>query len=167
MRGQLTRADMVVLMGLMSPQNETPPVNSNASGVATVVVLRTRDNAGNPLEAEALFNVQYTGFPPNTTFTGFHIHNGPAGVAGPVTLNTGIGGGANSVAADPTGTGNVNYPVPVTPADANFVAEVNTVNGLFDNPNAFYINLHTTVNAGGEIRSQMRTPPGTGVQSSM
>src|SRR6202049_2961773 len=93
MRGQLLRTEGKTLMALMSPQNETSPVTSNASGVAHVSVLRGLDTNGNVVAAEAVFNLQYTGFDPGTTFTGFHIHNGGAGVAGPGIINTGIGGG--------------------------------------------------------------------------
>jgi uncharacterized protein (TIGR03437 family) len=158
MRGQLLRAEMKVLMGLMSSANEVPPVTTNASAVATVTVLRARDSSGNVAVADAIFNAEYTGVDSvsGTTFTGFHIHKQVAGVNGSVILNTGIGGGANSVAADPSGTGNLNYVVAVAAQDPTFVAEVDAINGLFDNPSGFYINLHSTVFGNGFIRDQMR-----------
>ncbi len=156
MRGQLARAETKVIMGLMSTQNEVPPVPLPASGVATVTLLRALNSAGTVAQAEAIFNLEYTGFEAGTTFTGFHIHNGAAGVNGPVIINTGIAGGANSVTADPSGTGNLNYQVAVTSLDATFANEVATINALFDNPRNNYINIHTTTFGGGVMRDQLR-----------
>ena len=152
MRGQLQRADMLVLMALMSPKNEVPATDSNGSGIASVIVLATRDANGALTSGLVTFDVNYTGFSDPTTFTGFHIHQGPAGVNGPVTINTGINGAANAVTASPGG-GNLHFDVemPVTNA-----ASAETLNTLFSNPAGTYINLHTTVFPGGVIRDQMR-----------
>ena len=97
-------------MGLMSPANETPPIpGSKASGVSVVRVLRAVNSSGNVLAGLVTFDVNYTGFPDPTTFTGFHIHSGPAGVPGTVTINTGIGSGAASVPAGSGGAGSLHY----------------------------------------------------------
>jgi uncharacterized protein (TIGR03437 family) len=144
-------------MALMSPANETPPIaDSKASAVASVRALRAVDSSGNLAVGLVTFDANYTGFPDPTTFTGFHIHNGPAGVAGPVIINTGIGAGAASVPSGPGGAGSLHYDVPINPGDARFSDEAATLNGLFTNPNNFYINLHNTVNPSGEIRDQLR-----------
>jgi uncharacterized protein (TIGR03437 family) len=156
-RAPMSKADMRVLLGLMSPANENPPIpNSNASAVTTMVTLRGTDQNGNFTTGAVIFDSNYTGFPAGTMFTGFHIHDGPAGVNGPVIINTGIGGGANAVPAGPTGSGNLHYTVFAAPDDATFNAELQTINDLFDNPNAHYVNIHTVPNPGGEIRSQVR-----------
>jgi uncharacterized protein (TIGR03437 family) len=157
MRGQLLRADMKVLMALMSPNNEVPPTGVSASGIATVTALRALDSSGNVAVAEAIFHLEYTGFDPGTIFTGFHIHNGGAGINGPVIINTGIGGGANSITADPSGTGNLTYEVPIAQTDASFATEVGTINSLFATPSNQYINIHTTVFGGGVMRDQLKT----------
>jgi uncharacterized protein (TIGR03437 family) len=152
-RGQLQQADMVVLGGIMSPQNEVPPIEGlAASAVGTIVALRTRDASGTPTSGLVIFDANYRGFTEGTSFTGFHIHSGPAGVNAPVTINTGIGAGPNSVAAAPAGA-NLHYEVEVPMGAA---AAVQTLQGLFTNPGDFYINLHTVVNPGGAIRSQLR-----------
>ena len=166
MRGQLARAEMKVLMALMSPANEVPVVTANCSGIATVTALRTRDSAGNVTGAEAIFHLEYTGFDPNTTITGFHIHNGTAVVAGPVVINTGISGTA-PVAADPSGTGSLTYEVPIAPTDASFATEVGTINGLFSTPANHYINIHTTQFAGGIMRDQLKTTDRTEFQPAL
>lgn len=152
MRGQLLLAEGKIVMAQMSPRNETPPVTSNASGVAEVTLLRALDSSGNVAMAEAIFNLDYTGFDPGTTFTGFHIHNGTAGVAGPVIISTGI----SSVSADPSGAGSLSYAVPITPLDSTFASEAAAINGLFVNPNNYYINIHTTVFPGGVMRDQLK-----------
>jgi uncharacterized protein (TIGR03437 family) len=152
MRGQLQRADMVVLMGQMSPANEVPPIAGlDASAIGTVVALRTRDASGAATSGLVIFDANYRGFTEGTTFTGFHIHNGPAGVNAGVTINTGISA-TNSVAAVPAGA-NLHYEVEVPMTNA---ASVETLNGLFTNSLGYYINLHTAVNPGGAIRSQLR-----------
>ena len=156
MRGQLLRADMKVLMALMSPNNEVPPTGVNASGIATVTALRALDSTGKVAYAEAIFHLEYTGFDAGTVFTGFHIHNGLAGNNGPVVINTGIGSGAASITADPSGTGNLTYEVAVAPTDANFATEVGTINGLFSTPSNHYINIHTTTFGGGVMRDQLK-----------
>jgi uncharacterized protein (TIGR03437 family) len=163
MRGQLMRADMKVLMGLMSPKNEVPPTGVNASGIASVLLLRAHDATGAVGAATAIFNMDYTGFDASagTSFTGFHIHSQVAGVNGSVVINSGIGAGAASVAIDPSGSGNLNYVIPMSPLDASWATagingELNTVNSLFVTPANQYINAHTNIFGGGVMRDQMR-----------
>lgn len=155
MRSQLFRAQQKILMGLMSPDNEVPPTDVKASGVATVTLFRAFDSMGAFSSGWATYSLNYTGFPTDTSFTGFHIHDGGAGMNGPVTINSGIGGGANAVPS-PTGSGSLLFDIPIARTDATFAAETATLNDLFDNPAAHYINLHTTINPGGAIRAQMR-----------
>jgi uncharacterized protein (TIGR03437 family) len=166
MRGQLLRADVVTLMALMSPKNEVPPTPVSTSGIASVVVLRGHDSNGSVAAAEAIFNLQYSGFDAGTNLTGFHIHNGAAGVNGPVIINTGISG-ANPVTVDASGAGSLNYKVAMTPLDASFANEVATVNGLFSTPQNYYINIHTTAYPGGIMRDQMRSTEMSTLQVNM
>lgn len=167
-RAQLMPASRTVLMALMSPANETPPiVGLKSSAVANVRVLRSLDSSGNLTAALVTFDANYTGVSESTPFTGFHIHSGAAGVAGPVIINTGIGSGAASVAVGSGGAGNLHYEVPIAPADRTFAAEAAAINGLFTNPNAYYINAHTTANPGGEIRDQLRNTDAALIQVTM
>src|SRR5258708_2570976 len=161
---------MKILMGLMSPQNEVPPTTSNGSAVATVTALRSRDAGGNVVFAEAIFNALYTGMDAASSgimFTGFHIHKGPAGGHFRVVLHTGIACGAAAGAIDPSGSGTLNYLIPVAPSDGTFAAEVDAINGLFDNPGGFYINIHTNVFGGGVVRDQLRNTDSATFQVSM
>ncbi len=179
-RAQLQRADVLKLMGFMSPLNETPPITDiNASGIALVTVIATRGSTPETSAALVMFDVKYN-FPGPVVFTGFHIHRGPPGVAGAVVLNTGIGSGDASVPSDPSGSGVLHREFTVsafdTPAAQAALAD------LFVAPSDFYINLHTTVYGGGVIRAPLRkadetvfsvnmlpsneTPPITGLNAS-
>jgi len=75
----------------------------------------------------------------------FHIHEGAAGVAGPVVINL-IGLGGVFSGGKMTGT----FPV---------AADVAT--RLLANPANFYVNVHTTQFPGGAIRGQLSTNSGT------
>lgn len=152
-RGQLERAEMAVLMAELSPASEVPPIQGlNASGVGSVLALRTTSASGRVTSGQVIFNVNYA-FPEQVTFTGMHIHAGPAGVNAPVTISSGIGAGGVNVASESGGSGFLmrTAEVPVDNAPA-----LSTLNGLFSNPGNFYLNLHTTENPGGAIRAQLR-----------
>jgi uncharacterized protein (TIGR03437 family) len=169
MRVQLLPASGTFFMGLMSTQNEVPVVNAGGSAVASVFVLRAFDSSGSLALAEAIFNMEYTGFDTTSgaVFTGFHIHNGGAGINGPVIINTGIGSGAASVPISSSGSGNLYYEVEITPTDASYAAEVSTINGLFSNPSNYYINVHTDVYPGGIARDQLQSTDGGLFQMNM
>ncbi|HWB84582.1 MAG TPA: CHRD domain-containing protein [Bryobacteraceae bacterium] len=151
MRGQLQKADAVLLMGIMSSDNEVPPpTNVKASGVAQVVAIGTRDSSGNLTSGEVYLTANYV-FPSGVTFTGFHIHPGAAGSNGPVVIGATL---PANLASDPSGTGVLGpYYTEITTTNAQQVA---TFNNLFVNPEAQYINAHTTANPSGVLRAQLR-----------
>jgi uncharacterized protein (TIGR03437 family) len=161
-RGQLQRAELAVVMGQMNPFNENPPISGlNATAVGAVVFITTRAANGALTSAEATFDVTYTGFPERTFFTGLHIHTGGRTVNGPVVINSGLTG---QVAASETGAGNLRYTAEVA---MNNPAAVAAVAGALYDPRDYYINLHTTVNPGGAVRSQLRVPEETSFQVAM
>jgi uncharacterized protein (TIGR03437 family) len=154
MRAQLQRAEVTVLMGIMSTANENPPITGqNASGVSQAVVIATRDAAGALTSGQVIFDINFN-FGKQTTITGFHIHSGPAGVNGPVIINTGLGAGAASLATNDTGVGTFRKVVEV---DMTKPEQVETLDGLLTHPKDYYINMHTTEFGGGLIRDQLRT----------
>ena len=67
-RGQLQRAEMVVLMGIMSPANEVPAIpGMNASAFGTVVALATCGDTKiadcpRPTTGQVIFDAATTGF---------------------------------------------------------------------------------------------------------
>lgn len=151
MRSQLRPMDAIVIPVNMTPQNEVPAVtglNASAQGLLTVNTLRGND--GSVIAGAVNFDVNYR-FPGATTFTGLHIHNGDSTISGPVTINTGLGG-ANTVVST-SGSGNINKLAVVMDA-----AGLATMNSVMATPDQQYVNLHTTVNPSGAVRSQMAGP---------
>ncbi len=151
LRGQLYRAERTVLLGRMRPQNEIPAINDfAATALGSVEAIRGYDANFRYIAGATTFSLDYT-VPEPTTFTGLHIHRGSATVNGGVIINTGIAGGANSVESAASGSGNITRRVEIA---GN--APIAALEGLFDNPEAYYINIHSTRFPGGVMRDQMR-----------
>jgi uncharacterized protein (TIGR03437 family) len=122
----------------------------DARGVAAVQIDSLRNASGAVTNALVLYSVNFR-FPGETTFTGLHIHEGAAGINGPVRIDSGITGANNVVSTD--GFGNVTRTF-----NAGTEAALAAVNGLLANPEGYYLNIHTTVNPGGAVRSQLAAP---------
>src|ERR1035437_5540599 len=150
-RGQLQHAIGTVVMGVMSSDNEIPVQNPPANGMGLVVALATLDSKGALATAVTYMTCNYH-ITDSVNFTGFHIHNGPAGVNAGVVINTGI---PSSTLVDPTGNGVVGpfY----TEIDVTNATQVATFLSLFSSPQNNYINIHTNVHGGGAMRAQLRT----------
>ena len=136
------RADMLTA-------NETPaPITGlNASARAIMAAHIRRNDAGAIISGVVDFDVDYNFVDNDGTFTGLHIHDGAAGVTGPVTINTGLLP-ADGIAA--SGTGNIFRAAPATSA-----AALATLNDMLINPSQHYVNLHTTTHGGGVVRAQL------------
>ncbi|PWU01614.1 MAG: hypothetical protein C5B51_22455 [Terriglobia bacterium] len=149
-RGQLQRAEGIVLMGMMDSASEVPANTSGATGVAQVIAIRTRDTAGNLTSGEVYLLTTYN-LPGGSTFTGFHIHPGLPGTSGPAVLAATLPAGT---AADPSGSGILGpFPFEISLTNA---LQVSTFNTLFTSPSADYINAHTTAFPGGIMRAALR-----------
>lgn len=150
-RGQLYRAERSMLIGRMSPRNEIPAITDfSGTALGSVEAIRAYDANYRYIGGATTFSVDYT-VPEPTTFTGLHIHTGGRTVNGGVIINTGIAGGANSVDSVASGTGNITRRVEVVAG----TAAVPALEGLFDFPEEFYINIHSTKYPGGVMRSQL------------
>jgi len=149
MRGQLS-LDTFAFFGLMTAAEEVPTNSTTGTANTMTIVKITRDTTGNIVSGTVTFNVAYSGMTIPTTFTGLHIHNAGFGVNGGVVINTGIGG-ANTV-IDDDGVGSISRDVNF---DATAATALNAVKGLLANPEAYYVNIHTTVFGGGIIRAQL------------
>lgn len=148
-RGQLQKPEIVTFMTLLSPRNEVPAITTaDASGAAFITAMRTFAADGSMDSAQVLFEIDYDLGGPKT-MTGLHIHRSPAGVNGPVVINTGLA----TTPSTETGRGSLLYPVEV---DLSRQANVDVINELYENPANFYTNLHTTEFPGGVIRGQLR-----------
>src|SRR5438105_2746958 len=143
--------DTVVFRTRMLPDNEVPPIAAPGnSASATITVHVTRDDKANVNAATVTFDIDYQ-ITSNLTFTGLHIHNGPAGQNGPVVIDTGISG-TNSVAAA-IGSGKITRVVNYASTDTN---GIKFVTGLLATPENYYVNIHSTLNPGGVMRGQLQ-----------
>ncbi len=125
--------------------------DAGASGTMQLTMTVTRDSAQNITGATYDFIVNITGFPANTTLTGAHIHNAPAGT------NT---GGRRRPAADRDryrrgDRAGDRSPRPRCRARRAPLTAAQVAQGVFNNPAGNYFNVHTSVNSGGAIRGQL------------
>ncbi|MDQ6705386.1 MAG: IPT/TIG domain-containing protein, partial [Acidobacteriota bacterium] len=111
------------------------------------VVNTLRGDDGSAIAAAVTFDVNYR-FPGAATFTGLHIHDGAAGVAGMIHVPTDLSATNGVVSA--TGFGNISRLALVSDT-----AGLATVNSMLSTPQNQYVNLHTTVNPGGAVRAQI------------
>ena len=117
------------LGAVLTGSQEVPPNNNPGFGNATVTFDATRQNV------TVTITVANLGAPINN----FHIHEGRAGVNGPVVVNL-IGLGGTFVNGRLTGT----FPVAADVAQR-----------MLANPANFYVNVHTTAHPGGAVRGQL------------
>lgn len=148
-RAQLKRPEELTVLTVLDPANEVPAITGqNATGVCATTLLRTYGANGQLESGQVTFEVAYR-FDRQVTFTGLHIHAGPAGVNAPVVINTGL----TRMDSTASGEGTLRFPVEI---DLNAPAQVAALNGMFVDPSQYYCNLHTTDFPGGIIRGQMR-----------
>jgi hypothetical protein len=148
--------NLVVFTAQLSAANEVPPITNaeaNARGDVRITMNLTRDASNNISGATYTFVVNLNSFPAGSTWTLAHIHEGAAGVAGGVRVNTGL----TPATAIPLTNGAIanqtfsNIPLnPTTNPDA-----VNIINNMIANPSGWYFNVHTTLNGGGAVRGQL------------
>ena len=124
---------MCVLHATLSATNETTGSTSTAKGHTLVKV---RDDGTIEFKTQIL----NTG---NETFVAAHIHQAPAGVAGPVVVPLFVS------PAQPTSARHIKQSGAVTPNAGTTGAN------LCSNPSAYYVNYHTTPFPAGAIRGQL------------
>jgi hypothetical protein len=138
----------IIFTAQLSAANETPPISgteAGARGNVTITFDVPRDTAGNPTgNGTVTFAMQLANFPPGTPAILSHIHTGPAGVAGPIFVNSNMSATAPVLMGD--GTANIAITQPLTQAQAAQVLA---------NPAGHYFNAHTPLNPGGDVRGQL------------
>jgi hypothetical protein len=149
-RGQLTPTNVYVFFNQMTQAEENPPTGVNGFADSMTYVRIDRDSTGNVVGGAVSFNVHAHQMDAGTTFTGLHIHNGKVGVNGPVVINTGLSA-TNTVTADAGGDSSISREIEIRPADSAF----DFLRGLVENPENYYVNIHTTQFPGGVVRSQL------------
>jgi hypothetical protein len=132
----------------LSPANEVPAVvNAESGGSGTVTVTFDTTYSGGALTAaSATFNVSLSGFPANTPINAAHIHPGVAGATGSPLVNLGLVPGAVVLTTNGSGTF-TRGPITMTPEVAQ---------QIINSPESYYFNVHSTLNAGGVARGQLR-----------
>jgi uncharacterized protein (TIGR03437 family) len=150
MRGQLAKAQTVVLMAMMTSGNVLPAPADSGTGYGQVVATGTRDAAGNWTSGEVYLWASGSSSD-LSAFNGFHIHLGQSGTAGGIGIAGTVPPGS---APDPNGFA----------ALGPLYAEITTTNttqtgafaNLFVNPGSLYLDLHTAQNPNGILRAQLR-----------
>ena len=113
------------LVTKMAGASETPPDKSLATGAAKITVDAPRNQVCWNLSVHKLHG----------TVTGAAIQRAPAGKAGPIVLHLSPPSGGSS-----QGCKKVGPPL---------------ARGIVKNPNAYYVNVHTSKYPDGEIRGQL------------
>jgi uncharacterized protein (TIGR03437 family) len=154
-RSQLTKlTESIATTVTMNTAQEVPaPSGEEGTAQGTLTFNPTRNAQGQITGGSVTFSLVYDfgNTPTPITFTGLHIHEGPAGVAAGVVINTGLSG-ANSITTNNT-KGVINLVAPV-----NTAASIGALTRLLANPAGFYVNIHTNRNPGGVIRAQLTAP---------
>jgi uncharacterized protein (TIGR03437 family) len=143
-------ADIAFFRAVLAPSNEVPAVSLDAKGVGDVVVHMVRDGSGNIVSGSVDF-IAHATFPADVVLTGMHIHSGPAGVAGPVLISSGITAGAG-IPFKATGD-SVRLQAQFASGDTAVIA---AINGMLTDPGKYYLNIHTTDHPGGAMRGQLQ-----------
>src|SRR5690349_17139214 len=99
-------AETIPFLTLMQPANETPAIADTSLGNVIIWLHVIRVNTGAITSGSVDFDVACK-FSGAVTVTGLHIHNGGAGVAGPIVIPTDVNSSNNSIAIDATGKSNV------------------------------------------------------------
>jgi CHRD domain len=124
---------MCVLHAKLAASNETTGSTSTAKG-HTLIKVRTD---GTIQFKTHILNKN------GETFVAGHIHQAPAGVAGPIVVPLFVS------PSPPTSARQIKQSGPATPNAGTTGAQ------LCSNPTAYYVNYHTTAFLGGAIRGQL------------
>ena len=127
------RGTMCVLHARLAAANETTGSTSVAKGHT---LIKVRQNG--TIEFKTQINNRN-----HETFVAGHIHQAPAGVAGPIVVPLFV------APAPPTSARHIKQSGVATPNAGTTGA------ALCANPSAYYVNYHTTAFPGGAIRGQL------------
>src|SRR6266536_4387718 len=125
---------MCVLHAKLSAKNETTGSTSTAKGHTQIKVR----NDGTIEFKTQILNKNHE------TFVAGHIHQAPAGVAGPIVVPLFV------APAPPTSARHIKQGGVATPNPGTTGAD------LCQDPSGYYVNYHTTAFPGGAIRGQLR-----------
>ena len=148
--------NVVIFTAQLSAANEVPAVTgpeANARGDVRIIFNLTRDGSNNITAATVDFFVNLNSFPNGSTWTLAHIHEGAAGIAGPVRVNTGLSPANPVVLTSGSVTNHAFTERPVVNAQGQ--PDTALINNILNNPANFYFNAHTALNPPGAVRGQL------------
>jgi CHRD domain len=128
------RGTMCVLHARLTAKNETTGSTSTAKGFT---LIRVRN------DGTISFKTQINNRNQETFFAG-HIHQAPAGMAGPIVV---------PLFVPPSPATSVRH---IKQSGAATASPGTTGANLCQSPSAYYVNYHTTAFSGGAIRGQLR-----------
>jgi len=131
--GKSGHGTMCVLHARLAAANETTGSTSTAKGHT---LIKVRSDGTIQFKTHILKNGE--------TFVAGHIHQAPAGVAGPIVVPLFVS------PAPPTSARHIKQRGEATPNAGTSGAD------LCQNASAYYVNYHTTAFPGGAIRGQLR-----------
>jgi len=140
----LTASVTLTAAGEVMPSPAPPP---DAIGGFLITVNVARDATGAVTTGSTINFLGTVNFPggQNITVTGLHIHEGAINANGTVVFNTGLSASNTMTLTGGVGIINLNAQT----------VDVDILKRMLAKPSGFYVNLHTTTNPGGAIRSQM------------
>jgi hypothetical protein len=151
--------ETIVFTAVLSASQEVGPVvvdptERGTTGSAFITLTVTR-SGGVITSATSRFDVSLSGMAPNSVIILSHIHQGAAGVNGPIVVDSGI----SPAAPVPTQGGAAAYTRSGL-ATTNAIAQA-----IIDNPGGFYFNVHTALSPQGVARGQLvrQQTTGTGI----
>ena len=121
----------------LKSSNQNPPITdaeASCTGNATVTFTGT----------SAKFDVTISGCPASTVINIGHIHEGAAGVNGPVKIDSTLKAGDLTL----TGGG-------ATFSKTNSSADPAVISAVMANPAGYYVNFHSAAHGAGVIRGQL------------
>ena len=142
-----TPVNKFVFLADLKTSNEVPAIanaEATCTGKGTFTLNTTKDASGTITGASALFETDVSGCPAGTEINIGHIHKEVAGKNGNVVVNSGLAKGELVLAG---GAGKINKTQPTV--DGALAADI------IANPANYYMNWHSTLNAGGVIRGQL------------
>jgi hypothetical protein len=148
------QTENIIFQAQLLASNEVSPVvvapsEQGTVGLATVTLTVTR-SGGTITAASSRFDVSLNGMASNSVIILAHIHEGGAGVNGPVRIDSGLSPAAPVPAS--FGASFSRSGLATTPAQAQ---------AIINNPAGFYFNVHTALSPGGVARGQLAVPNNT------
>lgn len=142
-------AETIPFRAVLATQNEIPPVTDIVgSGTVTAWLHVVRDASGRITSGTVDFDVRYQ-FGTAQTLTAMHIHRGAANATGTVVID------ARLQRTDVSTTAG-QLPVYSAQIAAESATQLEALQGILTDPEAYYFNIHSTDKPNGVMRGQLQ-----------